>query len=66
MKLTPRQAAALAWGKQAFGRRLKARLKSRPEELPLGYRHIWFNPFGIAEWNEHMRILHRMAWQGKL
>lgn len=65
-KLTKRQQEALDWGKANYGRKLKHRLSSRYDELPKAYRQFWHNPFGISEWNEHMRILRRIFWQGKI
>lgn len=64
--LTPRQLEAVSWVKQAYGKRWRRRLSTRPEELPVGYRHFWRYPFGIVEWNEHIRIARRVFWQGKI
>ena len=64
--ITERQAEALAWGRQAYGKQLRKRLNTRPETLPIGYRHLYWHPFGRQDWNEYMRILRRMLWQGKL
>ena len=64
--LTSRQREAIDWVRSAYGRNAKTRLSSRPEELPLGCRHFWRYPFGIPEWNEHIRISRRLLWQGKI
>ena len=63
--LTARQQEAVNWVKATYGRRARKRLMTRPEELPTRYRHLWYRPFGIPEWNEHIRIARRLLWQGK-
>ena len=64
--MTDRQKEAIAWMKANYGRKWKQRLQWRPEELPLHYRGFWYKPFGIKEWNDHMRIARRLLWQGKI
>jgi len=66
-ELTPRQAEAVNWARASFTPyKLKEKLENRPEQLPKGYRHFWRYPFGISEWNEHIRLLRRLYWQGKI
>ena len=65
MKLTERQTEAVNWVKSNY-HHWRKRLMSRPEELPKSYRHFWRYPFGIHEWNEHIRIARRVLWQGKI
>ena len=64
--LTPRQQKAVEWLLANYGKKARKRLLSRPEDLPEGYRHFWQFPFGIPEWNEHIRIARRVLWQGKV
>ena len=65
-QLTPRQMQAINWVKASYGRRWRKRLQDRPEDLPMGYKHCYYKPFGIPEWNEHIRIARRVLWQGKI
>ena len=64
--LTKHQYEAYHWGRANYGNQLKRRLSTRPETLPVGYHHVWFAPFGRPDWNEYMRILRRLYWQGKI
>lgn len=65
-QLTPRQKQAVDWVKSHYGRQWHKRLSTRPESLPIGYRHLWYYPFGILEWNENIRIARRVFYQGKV
>ena len=65
-ELTSRQQKAFDWVNAQYGRKARARLLTRPEELPIRYRDFWRFPFGILEWNEHIRIDRRLLWQGKI
>ena len=65
-QLTPRQTEAINWVKASYGKLWRKRLSTRPEELQPCYRHFWYRPFGIQEWNEHIRIARRVMWQGKI
>jgi hypothetical protein len=65
-KLTPCQRVAVQWARTSYGVRWRQRLKGRPEELPIGFRHCYWHPFGREDWNDYMRVLRRLYWQGRL
>lgn len=66
--LTSHQRQAIDWLVSSYGtgRKLKDRLSTRPESIPIGYQHLWFRPFGIAEWNKYIRVGRRLYYQGRI
>ncbi len=64
--LTPRQSEAVKWATNLTPSHRKHMLQARPEDLPKNYRKFWRYPFGIPEWNENVRLLRRLYWQGKI
>ncbi len=48
---------ALVWARQGYGRTWRRHVYTSPNHLPVAYRHLWWHPFGIPEWNAYTMVL---------
>lgn len=62
-KVTRQQQVAIQWARQGYGLRWKRRI-CQPPSSRLDLRRFYLAPFGREDWNDYMRVLHRLAWRG--
>lgn len=54
---TEEERQAIEWAKDRYGKQWLKRMTTSPDDLPEGYKHFYWHPFGIPEWNHNQHLV---------
>lgn len=54
---SPEEKTTIEWAKRSYGKNWLKRVTGSPDDLPEGYKHFYWHPFGIPEWNHNIHLI---------